>query len=71
MIVATLFIRPRIHVSQLSGANSYSSILFFYVVFMLFDGFTEVCTALLKAYPALSITHHSKQPRMLVSEGVR
>lgn len=42
LIVATLFIRPRMHSNTVDEANTYTAILFFLIVFMLFDGFTEV-----------------------------
>ena len=42
LIVATLFIRPRMHSRTVDDATTYSSIIFFLIVFMLFDGFTEV-----------------------------
>ena len=42
IILATLFIRPRMHSNTVQDANTYSAIIFFVIVFMLFDGFTEV-----------------------------
>ena len=42
LILATLFIRPRMHSDTVDDASSYTAILFFLIVFMLFDGFTEV-----------------------------
>lgn len=45
VILATLFIRPRMHSNTVQDASTYSAIIFFVIVFMLFDGFTEVRSA--------------------------
>ena len=50
---ATLFIRPRMPTNTVSDGSKFAALLFFSLVTMLFDGFTEVSRLLTGAFSSM------------------